>query len=209
MTGRLSYIRALFAPETDKMASLRATATGNDAIGILPEEGKLLQILIRLAGVKTIVEIGALHGYSALWMQAAMPPDGKIYTFEKDDARAALAEKNLAAEKNISLIKGDALKMLATIEPAAPFDMIFIDGDKLHYTAYLDWAEKYIRKDGLIIGDNTLLFDSVWHDDPVERVRPAARAAMRAFNLRLSDAQKYTSLLFPTEEGLTIAIKNF
>lgn len=209
MIERLSYIRALFAPETDKMSSIRAAATGNDAIGILPEEGKLLQILIQLAGVKTIVEIGTLHGYSALWMQVALPPEGKIYTFEKDTARAATAEKNISSEKNITLIKGDARDMLQAIEHAAPFDMIFIDGDKLHYADYLDWAEKHIRKGGLIIGDNTLLFDSVWHDDPVERVRPAARAAMRAFNLRLSDPQKYTSLLLPTEEGLTIAIKNF
>jgi predicted O-methyltransferase YrrM len=207
---RLDYIRHLFAPETPQLKTVRENTTDkNDQISIHPEEGKLLQLLIRLAGIRTVVEVGTLSGYSALWMADALPDDGHIYTFEKDDKRAARAETNLRNHPKITLITGDALETLRSLEPKAPFDMIFIDADKLHYLHYLDWAEKHIRKGGLIVGDNTLLFDAVWREALPDRIRQTALQAMREFNRRLADQQKYTAVLLPTAEGMTIALKNF
>ncbi len=199
---RLDYIRRLFAADAPVLAVRPDTE-----IGILPEEGKLLQLLIKLAGVKTVVEVGTLAGSSALWMAKALPDGGHVQTIEKDPTRASLARKNIGLHPKITLHEGDARAVLAALQ--GPFDMIFIDADKLHYADYLDWAEKNIRMGGLIVGDNTLLFDAVWNDAEIERVRPAARAAMRAFNQRLADPAKYTSILLPTDEGLTIAIKGF
>jgi len=207
---KMSYIRALFAPENDTQATARASLTGeNDKISIYAEEGKLLQLLMRIAGIKTVVEIGTLGGYAALWMAAALPPDGHLYTIEKDAARATLARANLQAQKNISPLEGDARTVLETLSVKGPFDMIFIDADKLNYLHYLDWAEKNIRKGGLVIGDNTLLFDAVWQKELPPRVRQTALEAMRQFNLRLSDPEKYCSLMLPTQEGMTIAQKLF
>ncbi len=206
---RLDYIRQLFALETPQLKAIRESTTDkNDQIGINPEEGKLLQLLIRLAKVKTIVEVGTLSGYSTQWMADALPEDGHIYTFEKDKKRAAMAKGNLHSSK-ITLVTGDALETLSSISAKAPFDMIFIDADKLHYLHYLDWAEKHIRKGGLIVGDNTLLFDAVWREALPDRVRQTALQAMREFNQRLADPAKYASLLLPTAEGMTIAVKNF
>lgn len=207
---RLSYIRALFAPENDAQQKARESLTGdNDKISIYAEEGKLLQLLIRLSGIKTIVEVGTLGGYAALWMAAALPEGGHLYTIEKDPARAALAKQNTASAQNITLLEGDAQKVLARIEDKAPFDMIFIDADKLNYVHYLDWAEKHIRKGGLIIGDNSLLFDAVWMEELPPRVRQTALQAMRDFNKRLADPARYHSILLPTQEGMTIAQKLF
>jgi predicted O-methyltransferase YrrM len=206
---RLDYIRHLFAPETPQLKAVReSTADKNDQISIHPEEGKLLQLLIRLADVRTVVEIGTLSGYSTLWMADALPDDGHIYTFEKDTTRAARAATNLRHPK-ITLITGDALETLHSLHPKSPFDMIFIDADKLHYLHYLDWAEKHIRKGGLIVGDNTLLFDAVWREALPDRIRQTALQAMREFNRRLADPDKYTSILLPTTEGMTIARKEF
>ncbi|MCE9507949.1 MAG: O-methyltransferase [Alphaproteobacteria bacterium] len=207
---RLDYIRHLFAPETPQLKAVRESTTDkNDQISIHPEEGKLLQLLIKLAGVRTVVEIGTLSGYSALWMAEALPADGHVYTCEKDATRAARAATNLKHHPKITLMTGDALESLRSLESKSPFDMIFIDADKLHYLHYLDWAEKHIRKGGLIVGDNTLLFDAVWREALPDRVRQTALQAMRAFNQRLADPQKYTGILLPTAEGMTIALKNF
>jgi caffeoyl-CoA O-methyltransferase len=202
---RADYIRQTFAPETPALQKARAEGD----ISISPETGKLLQTLIRLGGVRKIVEIGTLAGYSALWMAGALPEDGVLVTLEKDSARAGVAKKNVAENKKIRLIEGDALETLPALEKDGPFDMIFIDADKLHYVRYLDWAEKNVRKGGLIVGDNTFLFDAVWKDGPVERVRDTARAAMREFNRRLADPEKYTGIMLDTPEGLTIAVKLF
>lgn len=204
---RLDYIRQLFAPETDALRRARESGGPNEKISLNPEEGRLLQVLMRLAGVKTVVEIGTLGGYSALWMAGALADGGHIHTIEKDAGRAATARSNIAGHPAITLHEGDARQVLKTL--SGPFDMVFIDADKLHYADYLDWAEQNVRKGGLIAGDNTLLFDAAWNDAEIERVRPAAREAMRAFNKRLADPAKYTSILLPTEEGMTIAIKEF
>jgi len=205
--SRLDYIRQLFAPETEAQRRVHETTTAeNDQISIHPEEGKLLQVLMKLAGVRCAVEIGALSGYSALWIADALLPGGHLYTFEKDPVRASHARENLQ-RADVTLVEGEALKMLPTIENKGPFDMVFIDADKLNYAHYLDWAEKNVRAGGLIVGDNTLLFDAVWRNDLPDRVRQTAREAMRKFNARLADPAKYVSILIPTAEGMTIAVK--
>lgn len=208
--SREEYIRALFGHETAAQKTARATLSGaDDGISLHAEEARILQLLIRLSGARGIVEIGTLGGYSALAMAAAMPEDGHIITLEKDAARAAQARANTAQEKRIEIIEGDARATLLQIKDRAPFDMIFIDADKLNYTHYLDWAEEYVRKGGLIVGDNTLLFDAVWMQERPPRVRDTALAAMRDFNRRLADADKYLGIMLPTAEGMTIAQKLF
>ncbi|MFN7114396.1 MAG: O-methyltransferase [Alphaproteobacteria bacterium] len=208
--SRADYIRALFGHETAAQQSARESLTGaHDGISLHAEEARILQLLIRLGDMRKIVEIGTLGGYSALAMAAALPQDGRIWTLEKDPARAALARRNTAAEKRIDITEGDARDTLSTLAVAAPFDMVFIDADKLNYGYYLDWAEAHVRKGGLIIGDNTLLFDAVWMQERPPRVRDTALAAMRDFNRRLADPDKYLGILLPTAEGMTIAQKLF
>ena len=206
---QFDYIRQTFALETPALKAIRERTTDkNDQISISPEEGRMLQVLIKLAGIKTIVEIGTLSGYSAQWMADALPADGHIYTLEKDEKRAAMAHENLRHQK-ITLLTGDALETLSSLNAKGPFDMVFIDADKLHYMHYLRWAEVHIRKGGLIVGDNTLLFDTVWRNEPNDRVRQTALQVMRDFNQRLADPDKYTGILLPTSDGMTVAIKNF
>lgn len=203
--NRFDYIRKTFAPEDAALEKIRESAT--DAIAVNPEEGKFLQVLIKLGNAQKIVEIGTLSGYSATWMSRALPAGGRIWTIEKDEKRASVAKANLPPAA--TLLTGPALDILPSIEKDGPFDMVFIDADKLNYERYLDWAEKNVRKGGIIVGDNTLLFDAAWKDEPVERVRDTARAAIRAFNTRLADPQKYLGVMLPTEEGLTVAVKLF
>jgi predicted O-methyltransferase YrrM len=209
--SRLDYIRHLFAAETPLMQEVRAAAAAEnqDNISLHPEEGKLLCLLTQLAGAKKIVEIGTFYGYSALWLLQALPEDGRIWSLEKDAARAARARSFLSGDARLTLLEGDALARLSGIEGDGPFDMVFIDADKLSYARYLDWAERHVRKGGLIVGDNTFLFDAVWKDGPVERVRETARAAMRDFNRRLADPARYQSIMLATGEGLTVARKLF
>lgn len=206
---RIDYIRQLFAPETPEMVQARGSLDDHhDRIHLPPEEGKLLQLLSRMISAKRIVEIGTLGGYSALWLAQTLPDDGEIITIEKDPKRAAQARKNLAlAQERITLIEGVALDVLPDL--TGPFDMVFIDADKLNYLHYLDWAEQHVRRGGLIIGDNTFLFDAVWKSDAIPRVRKTARAAMQKFNQRLADSTRYHAVMLPTAAGMTIAQKIF
>ncbi len=206
---KFEYIRELFATETGKLKAIRESTTNEvDQIYIEPEEGKLLQIIIKMANVKTIVEIGTLSGYSAQWMLDALPENGVIHCFDRSEDRAELAQKNVD-DKRFNLHIGMALDELPSIEAHAPFDMIFIDADKLNYSKYLDWAEKHIRKGGIICAENTLLFGTVYGHETDKRVSPSALKSMTEFNKRLADPTKYTSLMLPTEDGFSVAIKGF
>lgn len=210
---RQDYIRQLFAVETPALKEVRSTLTAdNDQIAVEPEDGKFLQFLVRLIDAKKIVEIGTLAGYSALWMAGALLEDGHLYTIEKDEQRFTKAKANLQKhdlKRQITLLSGTALDVLPTLVDEGPFDVVFIDADKLNYLHYLDWAEKNLRTGGLIVADNTFLSDAVWNDAPVERIRDTAREAMREFNRRLADSSRYHSVMLPTSAGMTIGQKIF
>lgn len=208
-TSRLDYIRQLFAHETPLMQQVRAAALAEneDNISLHPEEGQLISMLCRMIGATKIIEIGTFYGYSALWLAESLEEGGHVWTLEKDRVRAARARSWIGHQTNITLVEGRALHSLDMLASHGPFDAVFIDADKVNYGHYLDWAEQHVRQGGLIIGDNTLLFDAVWKDDNIERVRETARLAMRDFNRRLADPAKYHSIMLTTEQGLTIAQK--
>jgi predicted O-methyltransferase YrrM len=205
----IPYIQALYAKEDDLLREIRETlAARNTAWSVGAEEGRLLQVLLTLHGTKRVVEIGTLGGYSTIWMARALPQDGHIITLDHDPkhcelARGFFARSNVADK--ITLVEGDAKASLQTL--TAPFDAVFIDADKPSYNVYLNWAEKNIRTGGLIIADNTLLFGTAHLDKAPEGVAPTTWNTMREFNQRLADTSKYVSVMVPTEEGLTVAVK--
>jgi predicted O-methyltransferase YrrM len=210
---RLRYIRELFAVEDAPLADVKNVLEDDiQRMQVAPEEGKILHVLTMLSGAKNVVEVGVLAGYSAVWIARALPEDGHVYAIEKDSARIAGIEKNLQAcgvANKVTLIHGDAHDELEKLASKAPFDMIFIDADKGGYPDYLNWAEHNIRKDGMIIGDNTFLFDHVYKEAAPKGWSKKNWEGMRHFNERLADSAKYTSILLPTAEGLTVAIKKF
>lgn len=212
-TKQLEYIRKVFAPQDALLEEINAALkTAGREIQVGAEEGKTLQLLARMIGAQTIVEVGTLGGYSALWMARALPEDGHLYTCEHDDIQADMAQSffDKSEQKNrITILRGKGVDVLPTLNDKGPFDMMFIDADKIGYTAYLDWAEQHIRKGGLIVGDNTLLFDAVLEDEPPEGTAPTTWKNMREFNQRLADPAKYCSVMIPTQEGMTVGIKLF
>ena len=77
-------------------AALDATAqAGMPDIGVAPTHGKLLHLLARLRGARTILEIGTLAGYSTIWLARALPPGGRLVTLEFDPKHADVARANL------------------------------------------------------------------------------------------------------------------
>ena len=206
------YIKNTFAKEDELLKRIRAKlqADNKDGINIAPTEAKMLQFFIKSLGIKTIVEVGTLYGYSALWMARALPDDGKIICIEKDENNYKIAKELLedseSAEK-IELINGDAVEILNTLN--GPFDMAFIDADKGGYKNYLNWSMENIRPGGLIIGDNTFLFGHIYGEGRSDiNASSTQKEAMSYFNETLANHSDYTTALFPTDEGMTVAFKH-
>jgi len=155
-------------------------AAGLPAHDVSPPQGKFLHLLARLMDARRVLEIGALGGYSTIWLARALPPQGRVVTLEFDPKHAEVARRNIARAGlagQVDLRVGPALETLPRLqaEGAAPFDLIFIDADKPNNPAYLDWAVKLSRPGSLIIGDNVVrdgaVVDADSRDDRVQGVR--------------------------------------
>ena len=210
---RFGYVRKLFCHENKALLAAKSRAEKiYPEMMISPQEGKILQCLIRSIQAEKVIEIGAFTGYSALWIVQALPSTGHFWTLELQKEHAHLSELSLSEGKpscQYQVMQGPADQSLKTLEKHAPFDAIFIDANKEGYIQYLDWSEKHLRKGGLIIGDNAYLFGHVYKEDKPEDVSLEAWTSMRKFNERLSDPKKYTSVILPTAEGMAVAIKEF
>ena len=210
----LTYIRNLYANEDILLKNVRNQCLLNDrAITINPEEGKLIQTLIKLGNIKNILEIGTLYGYSTIWFARGIEGDGKITTIEKEPENAKIAKENFNKLENnlsssIEIINGDANEELEKlVQKQLVFDMVFIDADKSSYPNYLNFTDKLLKKGGLIVADNTFLSGAVYNDYLTDRIRFKAQKNMRVFNRMLADKTKYQSIMINTDEGLSIAVK--
>jgi predicted O-methyltransferase YrrM len=143
-------------------AALKANAAAAlPAYDVSPNQGKFLHLLAQVQGARRILEIGTLGGYSTIWLARALPPDGQLVTLELDPKHARVALSNIARAgltNTVDLRLGPALESLAQLEaqPTKPFDLIFIDADKMSYPLYLPWALKLSRPGTLILADNVV-----------------------------------------------------
>jgi predicted O-methyltransferase YrrM len=136
-------------------------AAGLPEIDVTPLQGRFLEVLARATGARRILEIGTLGGYSTIWLARALPDDGILVTLELEPKHAEIARANLAhagLASRVDLRIGPAAKSLAVLaaEPAAPFDLIFIDADKAGYPDYLQLSLKLSRPGTLIVADNVV-----------------------------------------------------
>ena len=151
-----------------------SAAAGLPAINVSPNHGKLLHILARLVNARAILEIGTLGGYSTIWMARALPPGGRLITLEFEPKHAELAKANIAhagLSYVVDVRLGMALETLPGIaaENTGPFDLIFIDADKVSTADYFQWALKLARVGSLIVVDNVIRKGEVANattDDP-------------------------------------------
>jgi predicted O-methyltransferase YrrM len=142
-------------------AQKASTAAGLPAISVAPNQGKLLMLLAQIREAKNILEIGALGGYSTIWLARALPAGGKLITLEAEPKHAEVARANIARaglSNVVELILGRALDTLPRLaeERRGPFDLIFIDADKPSIPQYFTWSLKLSRPGSVIIVDNVV-----------------------------------------------------
>ncbi|EMY32976.1 O-methyltransferase [Arthrobacter crystallopoietes BAB-32] len=143
-----------------------SAAGGLPHIEVSAPQGKLLMLLAQLTGARKVLEIGTLGGYSTIWLARGLPEDGEIITCEYEPKHAEVAQQNLeraGLAGKVSIRVGAALDTLPRLEAeeAGPFDLVFIDADKVNNANYVQWALKLTRPGSLIVLDNVVRGGSV------------------------------------------------
>lgn len=157
------YVAGLLAPQDEALtAALSASENaGLPAIQVSPPQGKLLHLLAQTLGAESILEFGTLGGYSTIWLARALPDGGRLITLEADPRYAEVARENIVCAglvDRVDLRVGPALDLLPALEAegAGPFDLTFIDADKVHSPDYFAWALERSRPGSLIVADNVV-----------------------------------------------------
>ncbi|KAF5486486.1 O-methyltransferase MdmC [Colletotrichum fructicola] len=184
--------------------------------------------LAKLIGAKRVLEIGVYVGYSGMVWSHAVGPNGTVTGLEFDANYAKQAQEAWAANgiKNASVIVGDALQTLPTLQPDEPYDLIFIDAQKSGYPSYLSTilsaspasgGKRLLRAGGLIVADNVLRRGIVADDsdgNPWVQREKGERAAywksedvekLREFNRMVREDERLDSWLMPLYDGVHLA----
>ncbi len=214
-SAKVNYIETLvsekFEDETSNKILAALTLDNLLGINIGLLEVQILNFLIHSNHIKKIVEVGSLYGYSAYHMAKSLPQDGKLWSIEKNQKNYQKAYEFVSSSEQaekIELIEGDAKVKLEELKTKAPFDLIFIDANKGAYGDYLNWAKDCLRPGGLVVGDNTFLFGSVYEEsEKAHNMSSKNIQVMKDFNQSLVSSKSFEAMILPTPEGLTVAIK--
>jgi predicted O-methyltransferase YrrM len=187
-----------------------ARTGGDEDLPIIDAEvGTLLRVLALSIGAKRILEIGTCVGYSGIWLAGALPPDGTLFTMEKDPARAHIARRNFeraGLAGRVNVVIGDAQLLVTKL--SGPFDLIFQDGSKPLYVTLLDKLVDRLRPGGLLITDNVL-----WDGEVVPGFLPAPARhesdtkAIAEYNERINTHPRLLTSIVPLRDGVAISVK--
>jgi predicted O-methyltransferase YrrM len=138
-----------------------ASEAGLPAIAVSPPQGKLLNLLARTIGARTILEFGTLGGYSTIQLARALPAGGRLVSLEFSPEYAEVARGSIERAGLGELVEvrvGPALEALPALEEEGfgPIDLTFIDADKVNTPNYFSWALERSRPGGLIVADNVV-----------------------------------------------------
>src|SRR5687768_6879194 len=195
-----------YVPEDEVIAAARSRA---EEVGVVPigsGAGAALRFLASVLDARAVVEIGTGTGVSGLWLLRGMRADGVLTTVDIEAEHQRLAKETFSdagiPPNRARTIAGAGLDVLPRLTDGH-YDMVFCDGDKREYAAYLSEALRLLRPGGVVAFDNAL-----WHDrvaDPAQRDEETV--AIRELGRTIADNEALVPVLLPVGDGLLLAKK--
>jgi caffeoyl-CoA O-methyltransferase len=179
---------------------------GISMMQIAPEQGAFMTLLTRLIGARNAIEVGTFTGYSAISIARGLPDDGTLLCCDVNEEWTAIARKywkRAGVDDKIELRIAPAIETLRSLPAGERFDLAFIDADKPSYPNYYEEVLARLRRNGVILVDNTLwggaVADAKATDDNTK--------AIRAFNDAVAADDRVESTILTVGDGLTLIRK--
>lgn len=205
----VSFIHSLERENSEVLEKIEQEALDAYVPIIRKEMQSFLKVLLLMKRPVQILEVGTAIGFSAILMSEYAPEEAKITTIEKYEKRIPIARANFKRarkEQKISLIEGDALKVMKSLNGS--YDFIFMDAAKGQYISYMPEAIRLLKKGGLLVSDNVLQDgDIIESRFAVERRNRTIHSRMREYLYELKHDERLETSIIPLGDGVALSIK--
>lgn len=204
----IRYLRDTIPESKGHIAEMEKFAKENDVPISQPESIRLMEVLLKIAGAKRVLELGTAIGYSAIRMTNAC--GAEIVTVELSDEMADVAEKNFeraGVTDKVTLIRGDARQVVADIQEDESFDVIFVDAAKGQYMEFFEHCDRLLKKGGILVSDNVLYKGMTATDELVVRRKITIVRRLRKYLEMLKENENYSTALLPIGDGVALSFK--
>ncbi len=202
----LRYIRDTLPQSEGHLKEMEDYAKEHSVPISQPESIRFLEILIKIANAKKILEVGSAIGYSAIRMSNAA--GGEVTTIELSDEMADIAEKNIkkaGLEDKITLIRGDAREVLPELE--GEFDLIFVDAAKGQYAEFFEQSRRLLRRGGVMVSDNVLYKGMTATDELLIHRKITLVRRLRSYLEMLKENKEFSTALLPIGDGVALSFR--
>lgn len=172
-----------------------------------PVSMRFLQFLIKVAGVRRVLEIGAFIGVSTMCFARALAPGGEVVSIEKFDKFARIARANFARNglaDRITLHEGDAFEIIDSLPKDKPFDLVFVDGNKERYRDYVIKTEPLLAPNGIMIVDDCFYHGDVLNSTPSDPKGEGVKACMDSAETEWKD---WLRIALPLANGVFMMVR--
>jgi caffeoyl-CoA O-methyltransferase len=167
-------------------------------------QGKFLQMISAMIAPNFVLEIGTLTGYSAICLAEGLTENGELHTIELREKDASTARDFFIRSRfanRIRLHLGEALTVIEKLK--APWDLVFIDADKINYVNYYEAVMPQVRPGGFILADNVLFHGEVLEDN----IKGKNAIAIKSFNEHIRQDNRVECVLLTIRDGLMLIRK--
>lgn len=205
----VSFINSLDRGHCQILTAIEKEAKDSQVPIIRKESQSLLRFLVKSYKPESILEVGTATGFSSLLMWDASAHKVKITTIEKYEKRIPIALENFkraGAEEDITLLEGDAMEILASLD--GEFDFIFMDAAKGQYINFLPDASRLLKTGGILISDNVLQDGDVLESRyAVTRRNRTIHTRMREYLYELTHSDVFETTILNIGDGMTLSVK--
>ena len=205
----VTFINSMETENSEILEAIESEALSTYVPIIRKEMQSFLKVLLTIQKPMRILEVGTAVGFSALLRSEYAPAGCEITTIENYEKRIPIARNNFkraGKESQITLLEGDAMEVLPTLDE--PYDFIFMDAAKGQYIHYMPEVMRLLKTGGTLVSDNVMQDGNIIESRfAVERRDRTIHSRMREYLYELKHHEELLTSIIPLGDGVAVSVK--